>query len=334
MNGSHWFLFWILQNLRCLLWIPWNLLAVHVWREWSTQIGPIAFQNRLGVTGYIFLETQIQCKKHCRSLGLFKTHHAHSIWRQLCRAKSLPGLSCILVQVLVSMIQCLWWRIEWRVFFESCLYRKIGNMWNCKNDSVLHIVEVLFLKECKASRIHFRCLLFLISCGQELEHVDDLTLDEWWNVSVPPTPPSPLSNDILRGQKQLSFQVHENAESESATEDEHVQNQLPSEPSRPCMTISERLRHVRPTIPRTFKYGTCPHHQCALKPHVWGPNSMKRGKAALVCGKFWKVGENQKPLCWYYRPVTVAEVSTWSKYLQQKFFSLQNRFLRAGQNTV
>ena len=173
-----------------------------------------------------------------------------------------------------------------------------------------------------------------MSVVEELEHVDDLTLDEWWNVSVPPTPPSPLSNDILRGQKQLSFQVHENAESESATEDEHVQNQLPSEPSRPCMTISERLRHVRPTIPRTFKYGTCPHHQCALKPHVWGPNSMKRGKAALVCGKFWKVGENQKPLCWYYRPVTVAEVSTWSKYLQQKVFSLQNRFLRAGQNTV
>ena len=189
----------------------------------------------------------------------------------------------------------------------------------------------MFLKECKASRTHFRCLLFLISCGQELEHVDDLTLDEWWNASVPPTPPSPLSNDILRGQKQLSFQVHENAESESATEDEHVQNQLPSEPSRPCMTISERLRHVRPTIPRTFKYGTCPHHQCALKPHVWGPNSMKRGKAALVCGKFWKVGENQKPLCWYYRPVTVdkhvVEVYSKKSFPCRTVFFVQGRTL-------
>ena len=192
---------------------------------------------------------------------------------------------------------------------------------NCLGKNTLYRVTYLFLGG-------------VVFPDKEAEKGDDMTLDEWWDVSVPQTPPSPLSNDILRGQQQLLFQVHETAESESFKEDEHVPEPLPSASSRPSMRISDRLRHVQATIPRMYKYGSCPHHQCALKPHVWGPNSVKKGKAAVVCS-FWKVGDNNKPLRWcYYRPVTAAEVSTWSRFLQQKFFSLQNRLLRAGRDNV
>eukprot|EP00438_Fugacium_kawagutii_P034706 Skav216620 [mRNA] locus=scaffold3008:74939:75454:- [translate_table: standard] len=82
---------------------------------------------------------------------------------------------------------------------------------------------------------------------------------------------------------------------------------------------------------RVFKYGECPHHHTALQPHVWSARSAKRGQPALVCSRFFKRGADDKPLCWFYRKVSLAQAAEWPRFHRQKVQSLQNRFLRAGQ---
>lgn len=98
------------------------------------------------------------------------------------------------------------------------------------------------------------------------------------------------------------------------------------------MTVSERLRPIaaKSAARRVFKHGECPHHHTALQPHVWSARSAKRGQPALVCSRFFKRGEDGKPLCWFYKKVSFAQAAQWPRYHRMRFQSLQNRFLRAG----
>lgn len=101
------------------------------------------------------------------------------------------------------------------------------------------------------------------------------------------------------------------------------------------MSVGARLRGLenRSRSPRDFKYGSCPHHGTALRPHIWGPRSVKAGRGALVCSKFWKRDEStNKPCCWYYKEVSVAEAQQWPWFHKHKHNSLQSRFLRAGRH--
>eukprot|EP00438_Fugacium_kawagutii_P006408 Skav224261 [mRNA] locus=scaffold2636:162704:164960:- [translate_table: standard] len=97
--------------------------------------------------------------------------------------------------------------------------------------------------------------------------------------------------------------------------------------------LSERLSPIaaQQASRRVFKYGECPHHHTALQPHVWSARSAKRGQPALVCSRFLKRGADDKPLCWFYRKVSLAQAAEWPRFHRQKVQSLQNRFLRAGQ---
>ena len=84
--------------------------------------------------------------------------------------------------------------------------------------------------------------------------------------------------------------------------------------SNSLMPVSARLRSLedRSCAPRTFKFGSCPHHGTALRPHIWSASSKKAGRGALVCSKFWKRDETtNKPTCWYFKEVTLAEAQDW-----------------------
>ena len=71
----------------------------------------------------------------------------------------------------------------------------------------------------------------------------------------------------------------------------------------------------------------------ALRAHVWSARSLKAGRAALVCSRFWKRDPTtKKPLCWYYKDVSNAEAAKWPRFHRQRHQSLQNRFLRAGRH--
>ena len=122
--------------------------------------------------------------------------------------------------------------------------------------------------------------------------------EEWEKDDLPPTPLNPLSRDLLRGQKHLKVR--------------------PPQRMKLC-----RLKKVTPKPVRVFKHGNCPRHGCALRPHVWGPSSKKRGQAALVCSKFWSQGPDGRPTCWFFKPVGPAAVSQWDKFQRQKYNSLQ-----------
>ena len=103
--------------------------------------------------------------------------------------------------------------------------------------------------------------------------------------------------------------------------------------SNSLMPVSARLRSLedRSCAPRTFKFGSCPHHGTALRPHIWSASSKKAGRGALVCSKFWKRDETtNKPTCWYFKEVTLAEAQEWPRFYRKQHQSLQNRFLRGG----
>ncbi|CAL1137279.1 unnamed protein product [Cladocopium goreaui] len=97
--------------------------------------------------------------------------------------------------------------------------------------------------------------------------------------------------------------------------------------------VSARLRGMeeRSRAPRSFKFGNCPRHGTALRPHIWSARSKKAGRGALVCSKFWKRDEmGNRPACWYFKEVSVAEAQEWPRFYHKQHESLQNRFLRGG----
>ena len=100
--------------------------------------------------------------------------------------------------------------------------------------------------------------------------------------------------------------------------------------SAQAMPVSHRLSGLTSKPTQSFKFGACPQHGTALRPHIWGPGSVKAGQAALVCSRFWKRDERDRPGCWFYRKVSAQEASTWPRYNRSQFHSLKNRFLRAG----
>ena len=109
----------------------------------------------------------------------------------------------------------------------------------------------------------------------------------------------------------------------------------PSSSSSGLMSVSDRLQSLqqRQGNARVFKFGSCPHHGTALRAHVWSARSLKAGRAALVCSRFWKRDPTtKKPLCWYYKDVSNAEAAKWPRFHRQRHQSLQNRFLRAGRH--
>lgn len=155
-----------------------------------------------------------------------------------------------------------------------------------------------------------------------------------------PSPPSPLSRDILRGQLELADKGdtwNEANESEPPTDDETCDP--PPHPSSSSSVLedgqplSARLTRaaegMRPA--RTYKYGSCPRHHCALKPHIYGPSSQKRGQAALVCSKFWKRDPSSaKPMCWYFRLATTRDLQSFPRCVREHYYGLKNRLLRGG----
>lgn len=103
--------------------------------------------------------------------------------------------------------------------------------------------------------------------------------------------------------------------------------------SNNVMPVSARLRGMeeRSRAPRSFKFGNCPRHGTALRPHIWSAGSKKAGRGALVCSKFWKRDETaNRPACWYFKEVSVAEAQEWPRFYDKQHQSLQNRFLGGG----
>ena len=50
-----------------------------------------------------------------------------------------------------------------------------------------------------------------------------------------------------------------------------------------------------------------------------------------MCSKFWKRDETtNRPACWYFKEVSLAEAQEWPRFYRNQHQSLQNRFLRGG----
>jgi hypothetical protein len=116
----------------------------------------------------------------------------------------------------------------------------------------------------------------------------------------------------------------------SSSQDVAQEGASSSTGSAEAMPVSHRLSGLTSKPTQSFKFGACPQHGTALRPHIWGPGSVKAGQAALVCSRFWKRDERDRPGCWFYRKVIAQEASTWPRFNRTQFHSLKNRFLRAG----
>ena len=74
--------------------------------------------------------------------------------------------------------------------------------------------------------------------------------------------PSPKSRDVAA-----------TASSQVAAQEGNSSSTGSSEP----MPVSHRLGGPTSKPTQTFKFGGCPHHGTALRPHIWGPGSVKAG---------------------------------------------------------
>lgn len=98
--------------------------------------------------------------------------------------------------------------------------------------------------------------------------------------------------------------------------------------SRP---LSERLAAVVPRRPRIFKFGACPHHECARSPFVFGPGAApeRRGRPFVICNRWWKYDGNRR-LCWHMVPASEEQWREFPLFQKQKWESLKYSLARGS----